>query len=72
MAFTVHGSRFDGATGRCVMGPSYCDLHPENDLAKKLTEKASSRSKTASLLAGGAGVKTRLETGGIPGAQGLK
>ncbi len=58
--FEVHGSRFDGVTGRCVMGPSNCDLHPENELAKelKLAEMTSSGSGAASLLAGGAGTRS--------------
>lgn len=30
----VHGSRFDGTTGKCIMGPSIHGLHPEDDRAK--------------------------------------
>lgn len=32
---TVHGSRFDGPTGKCVMGPSNRGLNAENERAKK-------------------------------------
>lgn len=67
--FAVHGSRFDAATGRCVMGPSNRNLYPENDLAKKLAEQTSSGSGATS---GGTGTqnvstKVRLEMGRIPG-----
>jgi len=60
--FVVHGSRFDGATGRCVMAPSNCNLHPENDLAKELTEKASRDSKAEAQLAGRAGGQSEGQT----------
>lgn len=33
----VHGSRFDGLTGKCVMGPAIHGLKPEDEAAKRNT-----------------------------------
>lgn len=37
----VHGSRFDGKTGKCVMGPAIHGLSPEDANAKKAADGVS-------------------------------
>ena len=46
------------------MGPSNCNLHPENDLAKKLVEETCGGIGAASLLAGGAGGRSTVSQRG--------
>ncbi|TGZ76175.1 DAO-domain-containing protein [Ascodesmis nigricans] len=38
----VHGSRFDGKTGKCVMGPSNRGLAPEDEMAKQAVKAETS------------------------------
>lgn len=69
----VHGSRFDGQTGRCVMGPSNRNLTPEDANAEDMAAKVSpGGTGVKKVLAGGAvsnqaSAKVRLEASGIPG-----
>jgi Rieske Fe-S protein len=37
----IHGSRFDGLTGKCVMGPAIRGLHAEDGAAEEAQEGTS-------------------------------